>query len=472
MDEKFNFDVLKTSTKDLKGTTGVKKESKMWDFMNKEKDGDVLLTREFKECLNLMENSGDHLFITGNAGTGKSTLAKYFMKNTSKNVAVVAPTGVAAVNIGGQTIHSFFRFPPRPITYDDIKVETNPKKTKLLRKIDTFIIDEISMVSSNIMQSIHEYLNINIEHSGEPFAGKQIIMIGDPMQLPPVVSNQAARDMMDHQHGGKWFFDATIWKTTHFHKIKLTNNFRQKDKHFKDLLNKIKYGEVTQNDIDEINERYTGRVASSNAPVLCTLNAMVDNINRHMLNRIDGDYTTLVGNITGDFNIKNCNVDEIIKLKIGAKVMILNNDQEGRWVNGTFGEFVGMGGTDDDPCVLVKVGEKTFPVYKVEYDQFKYDYDRIKEKLTSNIIGTFEQFPIRVAFGISIHKSQGCTLDRAHVDFGDNPAFDHGQVYVALSRCRTFEGLTLARKLTMEDIKVDTKIKYYMKNFKTFDEDE
>lgn len=464
-------DVLSTKVGDLKGTNGAGKKTKSGNYFDKDKDGDIVLTTEFKECLNLMENSGDNMFITGNAGTGKSTLVKYFIKNTNKNVVVVAPTGVAALNIGGQTIHSFMRFPPRPIQHTDIKVETRPSKIRLLKKIDTIIIDEISMVSSNMMESIHDYLNINVENSGEPFAGKQIIMVGDLMQLPPVVSNQAVRDMFNDKYGGKWFFDATIWKIAFYHKIKLTRNFRQKDKHFIDLLNKVKYGEVTQEDLDAINERCVGRSMRSDAPVLCTLNKMVDNINAVMLDRIDGKYETLTGKVDGDFNMRNCNVDETIKLKKGAKVMILSNDVEGRWVNGTFGEFIGMEKGVEETYALIKVGNKVHQVYKVEYEQYKYDYDRSSSTLTSKIVGTFIQYPIRVAFGISIHKSQGCTLDKAHIDFGDNPAFDHGQVYVALSRCRTFEGVTLARKIEKEDVKVEQRIKYFMKNFKTFGEE-
>lgn len=460
-------DFFNTSTDDLKGNNGHKGKN----FFDKEKDGNVILTPEFKECLNLMENTGDHVFITGDAGTGKSTLVKYFIKNTSKNVAVVAPTGVAALNIGGQTIHSFFQLPPRLITHHDLKVITNPKKVRMYNKLDAIIIDEISMVSSNVMQAINDFLHINVDNSGEPFAGIQIIMVGDLMQLPPVISSQVAKDVHNDLYGGRFFFDATIWKKTMYHKIKLTRHFRQSDMHFIDLLNKVKYGIVEQDDIDAINERYTGRSIPANAPVLCTLNKMVDNINGAMMERINGDYIKLVGVVDGDFNLKNCNAAEIIRIKPSSKVMILNNDQEGRWVNGTFGEFVDVNKSKmgDADQVMIKVGDVTHYVDKVVYEQYKYDYDRASGSLTSKVVGTFEQFPIKVAFGISIHKSQGCTLDKAHVDFGDNPAFDHGQVYVALSRCRTFEGITLARRLTKEDIKIDSSIKYFMKRLKTFD---
>lgn len=467
-----DYSMLNTDVKDLVGTSGVKdSKSKSGNFFDKDKDGDVVLTQEFKECLDLMENTGDHLFITGDAGVGKSTLIKYFIKNTSKNVAVVAPTGVAALNIGGQTIHSLFQLPPRIIQYEDIKVITNPKKKRMYDRIDTIIIDEISMVSSNLMQSINDFLHVNVENSGEAFSGKQIIMVGDLMQLPPVISNQAIRDMVNDKYGGKWFFDATVWKNTMYHKIKLTKNFRQNDEHFINLLNKVKYGEIEQADLDTINERFVGRVMKTDAPVLCTLNKMVDNINDVMLRRIDGEYTTLVGSIEGDFRMNSCNVDETIKLKVGAKVMILSNDSDGkRWVNGTFGEFIGIKKYDDETFVLVKSGDSIHEVYEVSYEQYKYDYDRAKGTLTSNVVGTFTQFPIRVAFGVSIHKSQGCTLDKAHIDFGDNPAFDHGQVYVALSRCRTFEGITLARKLERGDIKIEPKINFFMKQFRTFGE--
>lgn len=465
-------DFFNINAGDLKGTNGKngKNNKKGKNFFDKEKDGDIILTNEFKECLNLMENTLDHMFITGDAGVGKSTLIKYFIKNTNKNVAVIAPTGVAALNIGGQTIHSFCLLPPRLITRNDLKVVTNEKKLRMYERVDTIIIDEVSMVSSNIMQAIHDFLLINVENAGEPFAGKQIILVGDLMQLPPVVSSQIARDVHNDMYGGKWFFDATIWKKTLYHKIKLTRNFRQKDQHFIDLLNKVKYGEVEQKDIDAINERYTGRSITSDAPVLCTLNAMVDNINQAMLRRIDSELIELVGKVEGDFKLKNCNAAEVIRIKKGAKVMILNNDIEGRWVNGTFGTFIGVEHSrmDGESYVIIKVNDTEFRVGKNEYEQYKYDYDRSSGSLTSKVVGTFVQFPIKVAFGISIHKSQGCTLDKAHIDFGDNPAFDHGQVYVALSRCRTFEGITLARKLTKEDIKIDPQIKYFMKRLKTF----
>lgn len=445
MDNIFNL-----TEKDITDKDAPPKKEKSENLMHLEND--IEINKEFSVCLDIMENTHNHIFITGDAGTGKSTLLRHFVNTTSKKVVVVAPTGVAAVNIGGQTIHSFFRFPPKPLTESNIPL-IDEKYSMLYKIVTTIVIDEVSMVRVDLMDAIDIFLRTNL-NSEEPFAGKQIIMFGDLNQLPPVVAQEAEREMIMHKYKSRYFFDAEVFTKISFDGIKLTKIFRQKDKVFINLLNSIKDNTIKNEGIDSINERMITKL-EDDVITLCSTNAVADHINNMMLSKVHGEEYTLTGNIIGEFNTKYCNVDENITVKIGCRVMILVNHKEKKWYNGTIGEL-----TDVNPekhSITVLIDGKYYEIEKHEYEYTKYRYDREKGDISSVVSGTFTQFPIRVAYGITIHKSQGKTFERINIDAGLK-LFAHGQLYVALSRCTTLQGITLSRGIDRSDIICDGRI--------------
>lgn len=424
---------------------------------------EIEMNDEFVRCFNMMNDTADHIFMTGDAGTGKSTLIKYFAKHTKKRVVLLAPTGVAAVNIGGQTIHSFFKFPPKPMSASNIP-QIIDQIRPLYQRIDAIIIEEVSMVRADLMDAIDMFLRFNL-YSDDPFAGKQIIMVGDLNQLPPVVGSLAEREMLADKYDSPFFFDANVFKNIGFEKIRLTKIYRQKDGKFIDLLNKIKHKKINQADIDEMNKatvKTLTRNDYNDLVTLCATNSIADHINGMMLNRIDEEEHVLEGQINGYFDPKHCPVDEKISVKVGCKIMMLNNDSIRRWHNGTVGKLLAVYPTHLD----VEIDGIPHKVEKIEYESRKYVYDNKKQDVESVANGTFIQFPIRLAYALTVHKSQGKTFNRINIDMG-NGGFAHGMVYVAFSRCRTLEGITQTRALRMDDIIYDPKVFKFMESIKT-----
>jgi ATP-dependent exoDNAse (exonuclease V) alpha subunit len=436
----------------------------------KEEKEEFIITPTFQKASDYIINTHNSAVILGDAGTGKSSFIKWIIeklkKEKRKKYVLLAPTGVAAVNIGGQTIHSFFGFPPKPLTQNNIPIIQDPNKLITYQKVDTIIIDEISMVRSDLMEAINHFLQINL-NSGEPFGGKQIIMIGDLSQLPPVIGSQAEQDMILDQFDSEFFFDANVFKEFDYKVFYFNRIFRQKDKEFLELLNRIKYNELIKGDIDFINRKcLIDSYEEFDAEMtLCSTNRAAEAINKFELDKLEGEPIELQGQIEGYFNVKTSPVDEVIYTKIGAKMMILVNDRENGYYSGTVGKLVKYVRSEEDYhedyLVLELDGGKEVTIKRYEYETTKFKYNRVKGDIEQETSGKFVQFPLTVCYGITIHKAQGKTLNSAVIDFG-NGAFAHGQVYVALSRCRTMDGIKLLTPLKYSDIKYDKRVKNYI----------
>jgi ATP-dependent exoDNAse (exonuclease V) alpha subunit len=434
---------------------------------------DFEATDEFNELLKIIDTKRN-LYISGKAGTGKSTFIKYLKKSRKdKNIVVLAPTGIAALNAGGQTLHSFFHFPPRsPLSRNNVK-PTLKSQQEIKNKsgaIDIIIIDEISMVSSDMLHAVDFSLRQSLNND-EFFGGKQMILIGDICQLPPVVQNGI--DMyLQNKYGGIYFFDRFKNLQTfkkNFVITQLTKNFRQKTDtdNFIPLLTKIRYGKLEGSDYEMINSK-VGNV-SKDTIIITTTNYRANQINDAKLDELEGKVKHFKATYS-DFRkwknqkvedlFKDFRIDDVLKLKIGAKVMILENDRstnQKRYANGTLGVISKM--DKDEITVLVIDKTTTFlcVLKRSKWEKIEYVYNKETKKLETRVIAGIEQFPIKLAWAITIHKSQGLTFDKIHIDLSSG-AFAAGQVYTAFSRARKFEGITLDRALTFEDIKIDYRI--------------
>lgn len=412
----------------------------------------IEMTEEFEDALCLMEETNRNIFITGKAGTGKSTLLKHFCDTTTKKVVILAPTGIAAVNIQGSTIHSFFLFPFGVVRRDD--VEHLYHKTEIFENLETIVIDEISMVRADIMDAIDHSLRMNTRKN-LPFGGIQIIAFGDLFQLPPVVMGQE-REYFADQYEGVYFFNANCFKEADFEKVQLTKIFRQKDTDFQKLLNKTRERLLTHEDFEILNERYCADDKPHvPAITLASTNAIVDQINSRKLQGVSGIAQEYKAKVKGDFQKKDCPVDANLKLKVGAQVMFLKNDSETpkRWVNGTIGVVKKLG----QHYALVKVEKETFRVGKAVWELYDYKYNSNLKEIEKFEKGSFAQLPLKLAWSVTIHKSQGKTFKKVVIDLGRG-AFTHGQTYVALSRCTKIEGVYLKNPLRPNDIIVDKKV--------------
>ncbi|MBI5754399.1 AAA family ATPase [Candidatus Peregrinibacteria bacterium] len=431
----------------------------------------IEINEYFKKALDLMENTDKVLFITGKAGTGKSTLLQYFREITDKNVAVLAPTGVAALNVKGQTIHSFLRFPPH-ITKDTVRAkEPSRKLIELLKHIDTIIIDEVSMVRADLLDCIDEALKFYLKNN-KPFGGIQMIFIGDLYQLPPVVSGKDEKEMFQTYYQSPYFFDAKILENVDMEMVELEKIYRQKDPGFIELLNKIRNSSVLDGDIQKLNCRHNPDFDDYDKSeefciTLTTTNAAADNLNNRKLSQLKTRTKKYHGNITGEFDNKHLPTSLEMELKIGAQIMLLNNDSGNRWVNGTIGKIEEIKKDEEsgeDYLVVELQNGAKVNVRRNTWEIFRYVYNRALGKLDVDIIGSFTQYPVRLAWAVTIHKSQGKTFDNVAVDIG-NGAFVQGQVYVAISRCTSFEGLILKRPIYKKHIWIDYHIVKFLTRF-------
>lgn len=397
-----------------------------------------------------IEHTREHLFVTGRAGTGKSTILNHLSFNTSKIIAVCAPTGVAALNVGGQTIHSLLRLPTGIIADHELSQPSELKK--MLASIDTLVIDEISMVSADLMDAIDRSLRLARGKKHDPFGGAQLVMFGDPFQLPPVPPRDPhERAYYADTYRSLWFFDAKVWEAAPMAVIELEEVHRQRDDRFKEILGAVRHGVVTEDQANELNAAGS-RPAPVDALTLATTNATVNRINSERLAQIRGSSLRAVAEINGEFRENTYPADEVLELKPGAQVMFLRNDPDGRWVNGTIGTVSRVKGT-----VWVEIGHEEFEVEPTTWERYRYLYDSESKKLEKEVVAEFEQFPLRLAWAVTIHKSQGHTYDQAIVDLGPR-AFSAGQTYVALSRVRTLDGLHLRRPLQPRDVIVDPNV--------------
>ena len=442
---------------------------------------DFVFTDDFRNAFELIEKTNYSVFITGKAGTGKSTLLEYFRLTTKKKTVCLAPTGVAALNIRAQTIHSLFKFPHEVITDDNIEnISYKEDVRELFKHVDAILIDEISMVRADVLQGV-DYILKKFRDEQKPFGGIQMIFIGDMYQLPPVVSkkdkieiifdngeifNGCIIDYFNLKYRGHYFFNSDAFEEADFKFLELNTIFRQKDNDFINILNSIRENNFNNETLSKLNKQYIEGidVYDNRGIVLCTKNDLVEKRNNKMMEKLQTTAFTYEAKITGSFAevaSKDYPAPKILTLKQGAQIMMLKNDQEGRWVNGTIGIIDDLSSGE----IKVKINRIIYTVNQHEWEAINYVYDSDQDKLISNVIGTFRQYPIMLAWAITIHKSQGKTFDKAVIDLGDG-AFAHGQTYVALSRCKTIEGITLKRPVKSKDIIVDDKVVQFIKEMK------
>ena len=371
------------------------------------------LTADFISALNLMEDSQECIFLTGNAGTGKSTLLSYFRETTNKCIVVLAPTGIAALNVKGETIHSFFKFKPNISVEAAHKKGARLKNTHLFESIDAIVIDEISMVRSDMLDCIDVFLRAVLK-TNRPFGGKQLIMIGDLHQLPPVVTPTEKKFFTDI-YDSPYFFSAEVCQDADFfmHTIKLTKIYRQEDHDFIDILNGIRHNAVTRDQLDLLNTRVE---SGNNLPgpghiYLTTTNANAERLNAKKLDSLAEERIILHAEKGGKFDAKVAPTDIELQLKVGAQVMFLNNDSSGRWVNGTIGHVIDINGVDETVHVQIVDGKRVVVIHK--WTVYNYVYDESNSVLSKKALAV-----VTLAWAMTIHKSQGKTFDSVVVDLG------------------------------------------------------
>ena len=426
---------------------------------SQQKTPEIELNKEFKQALELMENSNKSVFITGRAGTGKSTLLTHFCQTTMKKVVVLAPTGVAALNVKGQTIHSFFKFRPN-ITPERVrKLRSSDEGKNIYQKLDAIIIDEISMVRADLLDCVDKFLRLNGPNDKKPFGGIQMIFIGDLYQLSPVVTSND-REIFRTIYKTPYFYGSHVFDTFEMEFIELQKVYRQHDEKFIDLLNSVRNNTITEKGLALLKQRYNPQFepAPGNFYVyLTTTNAMAETINTAQLAKLESPTLIFPGEIEGEFSKENLPTAIDLKIKPGAQIMMLNNDTEGRWVNGSIGEIRGLiHNNKGEDVIIADLNDGS----TVEIEPFTWEIYRSYvdgEQLASEVIGTFTQYPLMLAWAVTIHKSQGKTFDNVIIDIGKG-TFAHGQTYVALSRCTSLEGIVLVKPLLKKHIWTDFKI--------------
>lgn len=418
---------------------------------------------EQQQVFDLMENTSRSMFITGRAGTGKSYLLSFFIRNTSKNVAVLAPTGVAAINVGGQTIHSFFRLPPStPIPEE--KLHPSANRAQLYACLDVIVIDEISMVNAEIMNAIDQILRFTMQ-TDVPFGGKQMLLFGDLYQLPPVANPQVRR-YFDDRYGGIFFFNAPGIKGCNLEIREMGHVFRQKDPVFIDILNGVRDGSITDDKLAVLNERASASADEDMAVVIAPTKDAVSMINERMLQDIPEKMFTYEADVIGDVKESEFPVPRTLRLKVGARVMMLKNDsdstssrpEEGRrWANGTLGQVSRL----SEDHIWVMINGVSHQIDRVSWNKIQYAYDAGNKRLEGRITATITQFPVMLSWAITIHKAQGATYQSIGIDMA-NGMFAAGQTYVALSRCVDMNRVYLSRPITHEDILTSNEVKGFL----------
>ncbi len=430
---------------------------------------------ELQNALQIIQFTHRSLFLTGKAGTGKSTFLRYIAATTKKKHVILAPTGIAAINAGGATLHSFFKLPFHPFLPNDSRytvrnlrksLKYNSEKIKLIRELELIIIDEISMVRSDIIDFIDKILRVYSQNMREPFGGKQLLLVGDVFQLEPVLKEEE-RVLLQPFYPSKFFFDAHVFKEMRVLSIELNHVYRQSDPTFINILDKIRVSQASSDDLDLINKRVGKDIEQDSDNLSITLSTRrdtVDFINDKHLKELPGYSTTLFGMIDGEFPENSLPTPIELEIKTGAQVLFIKNDREKRWVNGTLGTIIGIGDNQDGMLYIRTEQGVDVDVEQEIWENIKYSFNKKEQKIEEDVVGTFRQFPIRLAWAITIHKSQGLTFNQVKIDFTGG-VFAAGQAYVALSRCTTLDGISLEEPIKRDDIFVRPEIVRFSTNY-------
>ncbi|PTL33035.1 hypothetical protein C7120_10595 [Prevotella sp. oral taxon 376] len=428
-----------------------------------------------QNALQILEFTRRSLFLTGKAGTGKSTFLRHIAATTKKKHVILAPTGIAAINAGGATLHSFFKLPFHPLLPNDSRysarniretLKYNAEKRKLLREVELIIIDEISMVRADIIDFIDKVLRIYSRNMREPFGGKQLLLVGDIYQLEPVLKEED-RQLLQPFYPSSFFFDARVFRQMQLVSIELTKVYRQSDPVFINILDHIRTSKVGTTDLVMLNQHVGAALENNDSKLAITLSTRrdtVDYINEKRLEELPGEPTIFHGVIEGEFPESSLPTPQELVLKTGAQILFIRNDKEKRWANGTLGTIIGFG-DEADGIIYVRTEEGAdCDVERELWENVKYTFNEKEQKIEEQAIGTYTQFPLRLAWAITVHKSQGLTFNKVKIDFTGG-VFAGGQTYVALSRCTSLDGISLKEPIRREDVFVKAAVQNFARNY-------